>query len=307
VTLEQLPVEYGGDRRRLRVAKLRGATFRSGHHDFTLRTGGLCVFPRLVAAEHRGAFVREPLSTGVDGLDALLGGGVDRGTATLVVGPAGTGKSTVAAQVMAAAAARGERVAAFVFEESQGTLVARAEALGIDLRGPLEAGTLSVRHVDPAELAPDEFAYAVRGAVEAGARVVAIDSLTGYFNAMPEARFLTLQLHELLTYLQEKGVVTLLTLAQHGLVGGPIASPIDVSYLADTVLLIRYFESQGRVRKAISVVKKRTGVHEDAIRELTLAPGSLRVGASLTDFQSVLTGVPTFSGAREDLDRVSRD
>ncbi|HZT60302.1 MAG TPA: ATPase domain-containing protein [Pyrinomonadaceae bacterium] len=294
--LEQLELDYGAERRRLRVSKLRGSRFRGGFHDFTIRTGGVEVFPRLVAADRRAEFKQESVASEVAELDALLGGGLDRGTATLVLGPAGCGKSSLAAHFAAAAAARGERAAAFIFDEGVNTYLNRAAGLGTDLRKEVEAGRLTLQQVDPAELSPGEFAHAVCEAVEGGARLVILDSLNGYLQAMPDERFLTAQMHELLTFLNQQGVVTLLVMAQHGFMGS-MSSPVDVSYLADTVVLLRYFEAAGAIRRAISVVKKRTGRHEDTIREMRLsASRGVEVGEPLTAFRGVLTGVPVLVG-----------
>lgn len=293
IRLEQHAMDYGADRRRLRIAKLRGSPFRSGYHDFVIETGGLRVFPRLVAAEHRTDVSAEPMTSGIPQLDQLLGGGLDRATAALVLGPAGVGKSAISVQFAFAAAARGEHAAMFLFEERIGTLLKRAQALGLDLSGYLDRGLISIKQVDPAELAPDQFTQLVRDAVEQrDARLVVIDSINGYFNAMPEARFLTLQMHELLSYLAERGVASAITMAQSGGVGSAMKSPVDVSYLSDTILLLRYFESGGRIRKAISVLKKRSGHHEDTIRELTFGPQGLSLGEPLVEFEGVLTGVP---------------
>ncbi|MDX6694654.1 MAG: circadian clock protein KaiC [Blastocatellia bacterium] len=295
--LEQLTLDYGAERRRLRVIKLRGSRYRGGFHDFTIQTGGIDVYPRLVAADHHQDFAPEPISGGVPALDALLGGGLDRGTSTLIMGPAGAGKSSIAAQFAATAAKRGEIAAAFIFDEGINIHLARAAGLGTDLRSEVEAGRVKVKQIDPAELSPGEFAYYVRRAVEQdGARVVIIDSLNGYLQAMPDERFLTVQMHELLTYLNQQGVVTILVMAQHGFMGVNMGTPVDVSYLADTVMLLRYFEASGAVRRAISVVKKRTGYHEDTIRELRLSSKGVEVGKPLTEFHGVLTGVPTYSG-----------
>jgi circadian clock protein KaiC len=292
VKMEQLAPLYGAERRRLRVMKLRGVKFRGGFHDMKIDTGLVSVFPRLVAAEHHVEFKAERISTGLEGLDRLLGGGVDRGTTVLFMGPAGTGKSALASQVLAAASGRGEKTKLFAFEESLGTLFERSRALGIPIAELARKGTLSVQQVDPAELSPGEFVYLVRAAVDEGVRVVAIDSLNGYLSAMPEEHFLSLQLHELFSYLRQLGVTVLLTLAQHGFVGN-MASPIDLSYLADTVLLLRFFESDGEIRKAISVPKKRSGMHETAIREFSLGSDGIRVGEPLRHFRGLLTGVPT--------------
>lgn len=294
--LEQLELDYGAERRRLRVSKLRGSRFLGGFHDFTIRTGGVEVFPRLVAADRRAEFRQEAVASEVAELDALLGGGLDRGTATLVLGPAGCGKSSLATHFAAAAAARGERAAAFIFDEGVNTYLNRAAGLGMNLRKEVETGRLTVQQVDPAELSPGEFAHAVCEAVESGgARLVVIDSLNGYLQAMPDERFLTAQMHELLTYLNQRGVVTLLVMAQHGFMGS-MSSPVDVSYLADTVVLLRYFEAAGAIRRAISVVKKRTGRHENTIREMRLSASSgLEVGEPLTAFRGVLTGIPVLN------------
>jgi circadian clock protein KaiC len=294
--LEQLELDYGAERRRLRVSKLRGSRFRGGFHDFAIRTGGVEVFPRLVAAGRDQEFKPGAAASGVAELDALLGGGLDRGTSTLVLGPAGCGKSSLAAHFAAAAAARGERAAAFIFDEGVNTYLNRAAGLGTDLRAQVEAGRLMVQQVDPAELSPGEFAHTVCEAVERdGARLVIIDSLNGYMQAMPDERFLTAQMHELLTYLNQQGVVTMLLMAQHGFLGA-MASPVDVSYLADTVVLLRYFEAAGSIRRAISVVKKRTGRHEDTIREMRLsASRGVEVGEPLKAFRGVLTGVPVLA------------
>jgi len=294
--LEQLELDYGAERRRMRVSKLRGSRFRGGFHDFAIRTGGVEVFPRLVAAGRHMEFEPGSVASGVAELDALLGGGLDRGTATLFLGPAGSGKSSLAAHFAAAAAARGEPAAAFIFDEGVNTYLGRAAGLGTDLRAEVEAGRFKVQQVDPAELSPGEFAHSVCTAVEGGVRLVIIDSLNGYLQAMPDERFLTAQMHELLTYLNQQGVVTLLVMAQHGFLGTGMSSPVDVSYLADTVVLLRYFEVAGAIRRAVSVVKKRTGRHEDTIREMRLsAARGIEVGEPLTAFRGVLTGVPMFT------------
>ena len=295
--LEQLALDYGAERRRLRVIKLRGSRYRGGFHDFQILTGGREVYPRLVAADHRRAFAQESISSAVPELDELLGGGLDRGTSTLIMGPAGSGKSSIAAQFVACAARRGELAAAFIFDEGLGIHLARAAGLGNDMSDEVQSGRILAQQIDPAELSPGEFTHRVRQAVEQdGARVVVIDSLNGYLQAMPDEQFLTAQMHELLTYLNQQGVVTLLVMAQHGFLGTQMGTPVDVSYLADTVVLLRYFEAGGAVRRAISVVKKRTGFHEDTIRELRLSGKGIKVGAPLTAFQGVLTGVPVYTG-----------
>jgi circadian clock protein KaiC len=291
--LEQVQPEYGSQRRRLRVLKYRGVAFRGGYHDYAVRGGGLVVYPRLVAAEHRQETSRTRLSSSVPALDELLGGGIEEGTSTLVVGAAGTGKSTLAAQFVAAAAGRGERAALFLFDESPQTLLSRCDALKIPLAAGVEAGLVTMQQVDPAELTPGEFVHAIRVAVDGGAKIVVIDSLNGYLNAMPEERFLTIQLHELLMYLGQRGVATILIGAHQGLIGANMQTPVDASYLADAVVLLRYFEAQGEVRLALSVMKKRGGRHERTIREFRL-DGGIWVGEALREFRGVLTGVPMF-------------
>lgn len=301
IELEQLSPDYGRSRRRLRVLKLRGVRFREGYHDYSIEKGGLRVFPRIVAAEHRTEFRHEPVSSGHPDLDALLGGGLDRGTTTLIMGAAGTGKSTLAMQYAAQMAARGESSLLFVFDEIRSIVLSRASALGLDFERHVESGVINVQQVDPAELSPGEFGMRVRRGVEAGCKLVIIDSLNGYMNAMPGELYLTNQLHELSAYLNQRGVMTLFILAQHGLVG-PAEAPVDVSYLADTVVSVRYFEAAGAVRQALSVIKKRSGRHEKTIREFRLEPGSgLRIGQPLTQFQGILTGAPVFYGGSEQI------
>jgi circadian clock protein KaiC len=291
VVLEHVPNHYGPDRRRLRVAKMRGAVFRSGYHDYAVRTGGLVVYPRLVAAEHRAESKVETLGTGVAALDRMLGGGLDRGTATLLVGPAGAGKSALCTQLVCAAAARGEVSAMFLFDERFATLHARAEGLGMPLQEHVQSGRVLLQSIDPAELSPDEFVHLVRVAVEKhAARMVVVDSINGYYLSMPGDRVLTLQMHELLSYLAGHGVATIMTMAQAGIIAG-VTSPVDVSYLADNIVLLRYFEARGRMRKAISMVKRRAGRHEDAIRELYLGPG-ISLGEPLSEFSGIFTGHP---------------
>ena len=293
LTLEQLAPVYGAERRRLRLLKMRGSRYRGGYHDFCIAPGGVRVFPRLVAAEHKQPFADAQVKSGVAALDDLLGGGPHRGTSTLILGPAGSGKSTIAIEYAVAAARRGDRAAVFSFEESPATVRGRTAALGIPFAEVADAGMVRMSQIDPAELSPGEFAHRVRDAVERdGARVVVIDSLNGYMNAMPEEQFLTLQLHELLTYLGRQGVTTMLVVAQHGLVGGNMETPVDTSYLADSVVLLRYFENSGKVKKAISVVKKRSGAHEESIRELRFGAGGIRLSEPLTHFKGIMTGVP---------------
>jgi circadian clock protein KaiC len=296
ITLQQDSPEYGGQRRRLRVHKMRGIPFRDGYHDFAIRTGGLEVYPRLVAAEYAGAFEEETISSGVAPLDALLGGGIDRGSSLLIMGAAGVGKSTLATQYAVAAARRGEHAAFFIFDETIRTFRARSEKLGLGLSEHVDAGRMSLRQIDAAEFSAGQFTHEVMRAVDAGARLVVIDSLSGYLSAMPEERFLSTHLHELMTYLSHRNVATLLTLAQHGVVGERVNSPVDLSYLSDSVMLLRYFEAFGAVRRAISVVKKRTGGHESYVREMSIDQHGIRVGRPLTQFQGVLTGRPEFTG-----------
>jgi circadian clock protein KaiC len=301
VQLEQLAPEYGSERRRLRVMKLRGARYRGGYHDFLIQTGGITVFPRPTAAEHREASSAGAVSSGIPELDRLLGGGLDRGTSALLVGPAGVGKSILASSYADAAASRGEHAAIYIFDESVGTFLRRSDGLGLGLRGSIAAGRVALRQLEPAELSLGEFNHLVREAVDhKGARVVVVDSLNGYLNAMAGERAVLVQLHELLSYLSQRGVLTLLTMAQHGLIGDRISAPVDVSYLADTVVLLRYFEAAGELRRAISVVKKRSGAHEPTIRELRLTPPVV-VGGPLREFSGVLTSAPAYLGVSNEL------
>jgi circadian clock protein KaiC len=312
ILLEQLVNQFGAERRRVRVSKMRGVSFRGGYHDFAIRRGGLDIFPRLVASEHLTEFADEQLPSGNSQLDGLLGGGLPTGTSTLLLGPAGTGKSTVATQFAAAAAARGQRVAMFVFDENIATFRSRSRKLGLKIEDSLKSGLVSVQQVDPAELSSGEFATIVRRAAEGTdgsgkpARMIIVDSLNGYLNAMPEEKFLTAQLHELLAYLGQQGIVTIMTVTQAGMVGN-MASPVDTTYLADNVILFRFFEAAGTVRRALSVVKKRNGYHERTIRELDLNEGGIVIGDPLTDFHGVLTGVPTYLGSLDPLQRTRPD
>ena len=291
--LEQLQADYGTPRRRLMVVKYRGQPFRGGFHDYKIVEGGLVVFPRLIAAEHPHPADRRKLPSGIAPLDELLGGGLEKGTSTLFVGAPGTGKSTVAVQFALAAAQRGECAALYVFDESINTLTTRCAGMGMDLAPWIASGHISLRQVDPAELSPGELVHDIREAVrERGVSVVVIDSLNGYLNAMPDERFLIVQLHELLTYLGQAGVATLMVGAQHGLIGSQMQSPVDASYLADAVVLLRYFESDGEVRQAISVMKKRGGAHERTIRDFRMTADGLHVGEPLRQFRGILTGVP---------------
>ena len=291
--LEQLAPLYGSERRRMRVSKLRGVKYRGGFHDLTIRTGGISVFPRLVAAEHRSNTRSGCLPSGITAIDSLLGGGIDRGTSTLIMGPAGSGKSTLSTQYVLAAAERGENAAMFIFDESRATMMARSKSISLDLQPHFDSGRVSIQQIDPAEVPPGEFVQLVRDQVERRKiSVLVIDSLNGYVNAMPEERFLTIHMHELLTYLGQQGVASLLVVAQHGLVGNSMMTPVDVSYLADAVILVRYFELSGEIRKAVSVVKKRSGAHEKAIRPFAIGSEGVMVGPPLTEFHGVLSGTP---------------
>jgi circadian clock protein KaiC len=293
IALDQLVPEYGSDRRRLRIVKFRGKVFRGGHHDYSIRTGGLEVFPRLVAAEHRSGAANGRLSGGIPEIDQLLGGGIEFGTSTLIVGAPGTGKSSLTAQFAASAAKSGMKSALFIFDESKFTLLSRAEGIGIPLTQHVDSGMVRIQPVDPAELSPGEFVNTIRNAVENdGVRLVVIDSLNGYLNATPEERFLTIQLHELLTYLGQRGVATIIVGAHQGLIGPNMISPVDASYLADAVVLLRYYETEGEVRQAISVVKKRGSAHERTIRDFRLSEKGVHIGEPLRRFRGVLTGVP---------------
>jgi circadian clock protein KaiC len=293
--LERYTPMYGAARRRMQLVKVRGLNFKDGYHDFNIVTGGVVVFPRLVAAaEDRSDAPQEQIASGLEQLDGMLGGGIDRGTSTVVMGPAGSGKSALAMQYAVAAAGRNEHVGIFIFEESVNSVVNRARSLGLELDEALERGTVAIRRVDPAQLQPGEFAHLVRREVEEnGARVIVIDSLNGFLNAVPEERFLLLHLHELLSYLGQHGVATILVFAQHGLVGS-MTAPVDVSYLADCVIMLRYFEAEGRIHKALSVVKKRSGPHETAIRSLRMDETGLHIGAPLSNYRGVLSGIPNY-------------
>ncbi|WP_404339769.1 ATPase domain-containing protein [Sphingomonas sp. MMS12-HWE2-04] len=296
VSLEQTLSGFGAQRRRLHVVKMRGASYRGGYHDFEIERGGLRVFPRLVAAEHEAIVARPTVSTGSGALDRLLGGGLVPGTSTLLTGPAGVGKTTTSVQCMVTALERGENAAYFLFDERLPTLLTRSANLGMDLQPYINSGQLELRAVDPAEMSPGEFAGSIRAAVEEqGARVIVIDSLNAYLQSMPNEQFLVLQMHELLTYLGQKGIVSILILGLHGVMGD-IRSDVDLSYLSDTVVQLRYFEAEGEVRQAISVIKTRTAQHERTIREFQIGGNGLNVGEPLRQFQGVLTGVPTFSG-----------
>jgi circadian clock protein KaiC len=301
IRLEELSPEYGSERRRLKVVKYRGQRYRGGFHDFVIETGGVRVFPRLVSAEHRTRFERNVLQSGSLELNALLGGGIERGSSVLILGPAGTGKSLLAISFIVGAIDRGETAAMFVFDEEAGLLFERTKGLGIDLQAMVDSGRLVIEQIDAAELTPGELSERVRRCVEENkAQTVVIDSLNGYQAAMPEEKSLVLHMHELLQYLNRQGASTFLTVAQHGLVGD-MKAPIDVTYLADTVILLRYFEARGRVRRAISVIKKRTSAHEDTIREYRIDSRGITLGEPLMSFQGVLRGVPELIGERDQL------
>jgi circadian clock protein KaiC len=301
VLLEQLAIDYGAERRRMRVVKMRGIPFKGGYHDFTIERGGLQIYPRLVAAEHHKNFEDSFVPSGNAELDMLLGGGLERGTNALLIGAAGVGKSSIALTYAIAAAGRGEHSIIFAFDEGKGTMNARAKTLGLPLDEAVERGTIRIEQIDPAELSPGEFAHLVRNSVENDkARIVIIDSLNGYLNAMPEERFLVLQMHELLSYLSQLGVLTILVLAQHGLVG-PMDTPLDISYLSDAVLMLRYFEYDGTVRRALSVVKKRSGNHEHAIREFRLGGNGVQLGPPLKGFRGIFSGTPVYTGESKPL------
>ena len=302
IALEHVAQDYGAERRRLQVIKLRGLRFRGGYHDFRIRTGGLAVFPRL-RVDQRGDAGDMPLVTsGSAAMDELLGGGIQAGTSLLITGPAGVGKSVLSTQYACAAVSRGERVRFFLFDERLSTFRLRGEGLGLDVTTPVADGRLRLQQVEPTELSPGEFAHEVMRAVEEdGVRLVVIDSINGYLQSMPEERLLAIQVHELLTYLAIRGVTCIMTLVQHGIFGSPVAEAAEISYLADAVVLLRYFEVSGAVRQAISVVKKRSGDHERTIRESRVQRGGLHVGRPLHEFQGVLTGVPSFTGSARDL------
>ena len=292
IRLEKVPRSYGVNRRQIEILKLRGSAFREGFHDYTIEKGGLKIYPRLVSNEHGGTFTDERATSGIEALDKMFGGGISRGSSTLLIGPTGAGKSTMAIQFASAAAARGERAVVYTFDEAIRTAVHRAESLGIRVRDQIEKGTLALSQVDPAELSPGEFTWRIRTDMEQNStRVVVIDSLNGFLNSMPGEKDLILQLHELLAYLNHKGVITFLVLTQHGLIGNTHAE-LDVSYLADTVILLRYFEADGEIRQVVSVLKQRLGQHERTLREFRLDESGLDVGEPLTNFRGILTGVP---------------
>ena len=293
-----------GRRRRLQIAKLRGLSFQEGYHDFRIVSGGIVVFPRLVAAQNLDSNLvvgsRELASSGIPELNVMLAGGLHYGTSTLILGPAG-GKSTLATQFARSLAMEGKRVSCYIFEETRSNFLERAVGLNMDLRQVIEEGRLSIEQIDPAEMSPGEFAHKIRTEVERDVQAVIIDSLNGYLNAMPSESFLLVQMHELLTYLNQRGVLTLMVLAQQGIVGTAMQAPVDLTYLADAVIALRYFEAAGEIRQGLAVVKKRTGAHERSIRELRLRSDGIHIGPPLTDFQGILTGVPIFKGEAGEL------
>jgi circadian clock protein KaiC len=297
--MEQLSPDYGASRRRLRGVKMRGVKFREGYHDYDILTGGLRIFPRLIAAKHHADFKHEPVSSGLKEMDELFGGGLDRGTTTLILGQAGTGKSTIALQYASELASHGESSMIFAFDETRSVMLARATSLGMNIEKHLQSGRITVQQVDPAELSPGEFAVRILEGVGSGTRLVVIDSLSGYLNAMPGEKYLNNQMHELCSALNQRGVITILILPQHGVVNAAEA-PVDISYLADTVVSVRFFEAAGEVRRALAVIKKRSGNHEKTIREFKLETGTgIRVGKVLTEFQGVLSGTPVFRGTEQ--------
>lgn len=305
ITLDSAQQDYGSERRRLRIAKYRGVAFTAGFHDYLILRGGLQVFPRLIALTTRGYHPVTRVSSGIDQLDDLLGGGLEEGTSTIISGPPGTGKSSLASQLVMAAVGRQEKAAMFIFEESSNLLLNRTQAIGMDLKGAFEQDSVKIQQIDPAEVSPGEFAQLVCEAVDDyGAKTIVIDSLNGYLNAMPDERFLITHLHELLTYLGQKGVITITVGIQQGVIGNNIISAVDASYLADNIILLRHFEFNGEIRQAISVFKKRGGVHERTIREFAISTDGLHVGPALSKFRGVLTGVPTYEG--DDLDGLKR-
>ncbi|MDB6130660.1 MAG: circadian clock protein KaiC [Verrucomicrobiales bacterium] len=299
--MEQLSPDYGSSRRRIKIRKLRGVKFREGYHDYDIATGGLRIFPRLIASEHHLPFRMEPVSSGIKELDQLFGGGLDRGSTTLILGPAGTGKSTLALQYACQMAKTGEKSVVFTFDETRKVMIERATALGLEIEKHIASGKLTAQQVDPAELSPGEFAVRVKRQVESGCKLVIIDSLNGYMNSMPGEQYLTNQLHELASYLNQQGIITILVLAQHGLVSAAEA-PVDLSYLADTVVNLRYFEAYGGVKQALTMVKKRSGHHEKSIREYRLESGKgIQVGEPLTQFHGLLSNTPVFQGTSQQI------
>ena len=302
IRLEQRIADYGEERRRLYISKMRGIRYKGGYHDVRIQTGGVEVFPRVIAAEHSSRSPLTPVSSGIAELDQLLGGGLNTGTCAVLLGPSGVGKTVLASQFANVVGTGGGRAALYLLDERLDTFLHRAAALRLGLPALIDSGVVTVHQLAPGQISPGEFAVRVRRQVEEeGLRLLVLDSLNGYLNAMQEEAAVLVQLHELLSYLNNRDVLTLITVAQHGMLGTGVTVPLDVSYLGDTLILLRYFESHGSVRKAISIVKKRTGDHEDTIREFEIASDRVRVGMPLTQFQGVLTGVPQFTGSRSQL------
>ena len=299
--LEKFRAAYGAERRQFHIVKLRGVEFKGGTHDYIIRKGGITIFPRLVSAEHKVNYKRERISCGSKELDSLLGGGLDRGTSNLILGPAGTGKSTITALFAISAAEQGKKVAIYSFEESTDNLISRTKELGIDITPYINTSKIALRKIDPAELTPGQFTSLVRSDNDEKADVIIIDSLNGYIHAMPEQQFLMLQLHELLAYLSSQGIVTILVLSQSGIMGSGMQSPLDLTYLADSVILTRYFEAFGSMKKAISVIKKRTGFHEESLRELRIGQGGIIIGPVLNEFSGVFSGIPKYFGKEDSI------
>lgn len=298
ISLQHFDSDYGAERRVVRILKYRGINYRRGPHDYSIITGGIVVYPNVIVAESRHLAERNQIRSGLAGFDALLGGGIEEGSSTFISGPPGTGKSSLACQFVKSITARGEKAAIFLFEESLNTLLNRSKGIGLDLHEPYESGLLTVNQIDPAEMSPGEFTHSVRALADNGAKVIVIDSLNGYLNAMPDARFLATHLHDVLTYLGQRGVLTFLIGVHQGIVG-PMSTGIDVSYMADNVLILRYFEARGAVEKAISVFKKRGSAHETALRRFEITSQGITVGAVLNNFQGILTGVPSFINASD--------
>lgn len=302
ITLERQTLDFGGARRKLQVQKLRGVDFVAGFHDFVIRKGGINVYSRLIASQHHTYVNGHHVPSGLAELDTMLHGGILRGTTTLITGPAGSGKTNIALQYIAAACKRGERAVIYEFDERIGTLLSRSKLLGFDFKTYIDNGLLYLRQMDPAETSPGEFASMMRCEVEQnGAKLIIIDSLSGYTASMPQEKELLLQMHEMLTYLNQQGVATLMINPQQNLVGSMATSGLNVSYVADSVMLLRFFETEGRIRKAISIIKNRGGSHEDTIRELRIDSQGLRIGQVLDQFQGVLTGVPKYKGTSDKL------
>jgi len=300
--MERTGREYGTTRRQMHVVKMRGVRFQDGRHDFVIRTGAIELYPRLSATTTPAVKSQGSAQSGSEQMDAMLGGGLDRGSSTLLLGPAGCGKTTLCSHYLLAALERGEKVVCYQFEESTETFLHRSAGFRMNFEPYLDSGQFQLIQVDIADLSPGEFSSRVQYAVEKhGVGFVVIDSLNGYLNGMPSERFLMIHMHELLSYLGQKGVVTLLTIAQHGMMGAAMQTPIDVSFLADTVILLRFFEAFGTVRQAISVVKKRRGAHERTLREMKIGSKGVEIGEVLEGFQGVLSGIPRFLGKEEEL------